>query len=61
MGEGEAEGENFVYDLQTVMPLCFTAKKCRDPEVRGKAIRFLRERLRREGFWDSVVAARVCE
>jgi hypothetical protein len=60
-GKGKEVGGEYVFDLQTVMPLDLTAKKCRDPVVRRDAIRLLRSRPRREGFWDSVVAARVCE
>lgn len=60
-GKGKLASGEYVFDLQTVMPLDLTAKKCRHPLVRRKAIRLLRSRPRREGFWDSVVAAEVCE
>jgi hypothetical protein len=59
--EGSGDGEMFVFDMQCVMPLDFVAKKCRDPVMRRKAISLLKFRPRREAFWDSVIAARVCE
>lgn len=49
----------FAFDLQNVWPLFLVAKKCRDPGVRREAIRLLSEWPRREGIWDSVVAAAV--
>jgi hypothetical protein len=62
-GHGEREGDEevFLFDMQWVMPLDFTAKKCRDPVLRRRAIRLLKARPRRELFWDSVIAMKVCE
>ena len=51
----------FTFDLKTVWLLDNVAKKCRHPIVRRNAIRLLRLRPRREGIWDSVIAANVCE
>jgi hypothetical protein len=61
--EANSDGhkEVFAFDIQSVMPLDWAAKKCRDPVVRRRAIRLLKARPRREGFWDSIVAAKVCE
>lgn len=58
---GDEDGETFVVDMQTVMILDYVGKKCRVPWVRRKAIMLLRTRPRREAFWDSLVAASVCE
>jgi len=58
---GDGEGEVYVFDMQSVMPLDFIARKCRDPMLRRRAIRLLKARPRRELFWDSVIAAEVCE
>jgi hypothetical protein len=65
-GKGEGVGdegsqEMFLFDLQSVMPLDFVAKKCRDPALRRTAIWHMKARPRRETFWDSFVAATVCE
>lgn len=49
----------FAFDLQNVWPLFLVAKKCRERNVRREAIRLLAEWPRREGIWDSVVAAAV--
>jgi hypothetical protein len=60
-GDGDGDGEVFLFDMQWVMPLDFTAKKCRNPVLRRRAIRLLKARPRRELFWDSVIAVKVCE
>jgi hypothetical protein len=65
-GKGESVGdeggqEMFHFDMQTVMPLDFVAKKCRDPALRRRAIWHMKARPRRETFWDSFVAATVWE
>lgn len=49
----------FAFDMQNVWPLFVVAKKCRDPVVRREAVRLLIEWPRREGIWDSVVAAAI--
>jgi hypothetical protein len=59
--DGDGDGEAFLFDMQWVMPLDFTAKKCRNPALRRRAIRLLKARPRRELFWDSVIAVKVCE
>ena len=50
----------FTFDLQSVLPLDIVAKKCRDPLLRREAIRLLVSRPRREGIWDSLLAAKIC-
>ncbi|KUJ06882.1 uncharacterized protein LY89DRAFT_726283 [Mollisia scopiformis] len=51
----------FSFDLRTVWPLDVVAKKCRVSAMRWRAIQLLKEKPRREGIWDSVVAAMVGE
>ena len=51
----------FLFDMETVSPLYYIAIKCRHPVVRRRAIRLLRRNVRREGLWDSNVAAAIAE
>jgi hypothetical protein len=51
----------FTFDLQTLWPLDLVAKKCRDRKVRREAIRLMKIKPRREGIWDSMIAASICE
>jgi hypothetical protein len=65
-GKGESirdEGaqEMFLFDMQSVMPLDFVAKKCRDPALRRRAIWYLKARPRRETFWDTFITVTVSE
>jgi hypothetical protein len=41
--------------------LYFVGSKCRDPDLRRQTLDILRETLRREGAWDSMVSARIIE
>ena len=50
---------SFSADLGIVPPLFVVATKCRDPVVRRQAIRVLKGSARREGMWDSELAARI--
>lgn len=52
-------GSIFTFDLQTVWPLDIVAKKCRESFVRREAIRLLACKPRREGIWDSLLAAKI--
>ncbi|KUJ09974.1 uncharacterized protein LY89DRAFT_267533 [Mollisia scopiformis] len=54
------ESSKFVLSAHTIVVLDLVAKKCRDPEVRREAIKLLGEKPRREAFWDSVMAAKIC-
>jgi hypothetical protein len=51
----------FTLDFGLVGPLYDTARVCRDPYIRRKAIHLLRTYPRREGLWDSLLAARSAE
>ncbi|OTB07766.1 hypothetical protein M426DRAFT_52885 [Hypoxylon sp. CI-4A] len=50
---------SFSADLGIVPPLFVVATKCRDPVIRRQAIQLLRTSSRREGMWDSELAARI--
>ncbi|KAI1501099.1 hypothetical protein F5X99DRAFT_212928 [Biscogniauxia marginata] len=50
---------SFSADLGVVPPLFVVATKCRDPLTRRQAIQLLRTSSRREGMWDSELAARI--
>ncbi len=50
---------SFSADLGIVPPLFVVATKCRDPRTRRQAIQLLRTSSRREGMWDSELAARI--
>ncbi|KAL1869708.1 hypothetical protein VTK73DRAFT_3012 [Phialemonium thermophilum] len=50
---------SFSADLGIVPPLFVVATKCRDPLLRRQAIQLLRSSSRREGMWDSELAARI--
>lgn len=50
----------FTFNMQCILPLEFTARKCRDPLLRREALRLLIAKPRREGLWDSTMAARIC-
>jgi hypothetical protein len=51
----------FLLDMELVSPVYFVAVKCRHPQVRRRAIRLLRALHRREGYFDSDLAAAVAE
>ncbi len=50
---------SFSADLGIVPPLYVVATKCREPQIRRQAIQLLRSSARREGMWDSELAARI--
>jgi len=50
---------SFSADLGIVPPLFVVATKCRDPVLRRQAIQLLKSSSRREGMWDSELAARI--
>jgi hypothetical protein len=52
---------HFTLDVGIVGPLYDTARICRDPLIRRKAINLLRQYPCREGLWDSLLAARAAE
>jgi hypothetical protein len=50
---------SFSADLGIVPPLFVVATKCRDPVTRRQAVQLLMSSSRREGMWDSELAARI--
>lgn len=57
---GHSEKSNFTCAFRAILPLDLVAKKCRDPAIRREAIQLLLGKPRREVFWDSITAAKVC-
>ncbi|KAK3700987.1 hypothetical protein LTR37_015693 [Vermiconidia calcicola] len=51
----------FLFDMEIVSPLYYVAGKCRHPVIRRRALAVLKKTQRREGLWDSNVAAAVAE
>jgi hypothetical protein len=51
----------FSFDLGLIASLFYTATKCRDPDIRRKAVACLRIVPAREGVWDANEAALVAE
>ncbi|KAH6696759.1 hypothetical protein BKA61DRAFT_248791 [Leptodontidium sp. MPI-SDFR-AT-0119] len=49
----------FVFGSHCVLALFVVSLRCRDPEVRRRAISLLVKHPRREGLWDSLMAATV--
>ena len=54
-----SQSRSFSFDLGYMIPLFFTATRCRDPFIRRRAIKILRSCPRQEGVWESVAAAAV--
>jgi hypothetical protein len=52
---------SFTFDTEVILPLASTVIKCRDGQVRRKAIALLRSAHRQEGIWNSLLTARVAE
>ncbi|KAF2722659.1 hypothetical protein K431DRAFT_283797 [Polychaeton citri CBS 116435] len=52
---------SFLFDMEMVSPLYWVGIKCRHPRTRRRAIAVLRSVHRREGLWDSNMAAAVAQ
>ncbi|KAH6682219.1 C6 zinc finger domain protein [Plectosphaerella plurivora] len=48
-----------IIDMGCVIPLYYTALKCREHTLRQKAVIFLESTFHREGVWDAAMTARV--
>jgi hypothetical protein len=55
------QANTFLLEVETVGPLYWICVKCRHPAVRRRAIAVLRSMHRREGVWDSDIAAVVAD
>lgn len=51
----------FLFDMEIVSPLYYIASRCRHPLLRRRAIALLKQTQRREGLWDSNMAAAIAE
>ena len=59
--QSSVESNMFLLDMELVSPTYLVAVKCRHPRVRRRAIALLRTLRRREGFFDSALAAALAE
>lgn len=57
----ESKRPSFMLDTGIIMPLATVALKCRDNQVRRKAIALLKSAHRQEGIWNSLLTAKVAE
>lgn len=51
----------FSADMGVIPPLYFVALKCRDWELRSRAISQLRDVPHREGVWDGILASKIAQ
>jgi len=59
--KAEKESTGFCYSVGVIVPLQFTAQKCRFRSIRRKAIALLLGTARREGVWDSLLFGKMME
>jgi len=57
----ETHTSSFLFDMETVSPIYYVATNCRHPLIRRRATAVLRSSLRREGLWDSLMAAAIAD
>jgi hypothetical protein len=57
----DTESSGMTVDMGWIPPLYYTALKCRVPRIRSHAIRLLQSVPRKEGVWDSRLAANIAE
>lgn len=57
----DLNSSSFLFDMEIVSPIYFIGIKCRHPQIRRRAIRLLQGTWRREGLWDSHMAAAIAE
>ncbi|ESZ91082.1 hypothetical protein SBOR_8545 [Sclerotinia borealis F-4128] len=50
----------FSFDIGIVPPLHVVATKCREPNIRRRAVKLLFRSPRQEGMWDGILSARIC-
>ena len=55
------DSSTFLFDMEIVSPLYYVGTKCRHPVIRRRAIEILKRTRRREGLWDSNMAAAIAE
>ena len=60
-GTSDKRKIEFSLDVSLVSPVYAVAHKCREPNLRRRAIAILKKAQRQEGLWDSTIAARVAE
>lgn len=55
----DLNSSSFLFDMEIVSPIYFIGIKCRHPQIRRRAIKLLQGTWRREGLWDSHMAAAI--
>lgn len=55
----ELNSSTFLFDMEIVSPIYYVCLKCRHPQLRRRAITVLAGAWRREGLWDSNMAAAI--
>jgi hypothetical protein len=58
MGQSDQK-PSYIFDTNIIPPLYMAATRCRDPELRRRALDLLWNLKSREGIWDSNVAAAI--
>lgn len=53
------QSSRFSFDIGIVPPLHVVATKCREPNIRRRAVDLLFKSPRQEGMWDGVLSARI--
>lgn len=57
----DLNSSTFLFDMEIVSPIYFVGVKCRHPQLRRRAINVLAGTWRREGLWDSNMAAAIAQ
>lgn len=57
----DLNSSTFLFDMEIVSPIYFVGVKCRHPQLRRRAINVLSGTWRREGLWDSNLAAVIAQ
>jgi len=55
----EASSPNSILDIGWIVPLYFTAVKCRNHRIRHQAVRLLESAIHKEGIWNATLAVAV--
>ena len=52
---------SFSMELGYITPIIFATTRCRDPQLRRRALKVLRSTPRFEGSWQSILSANICD
>jgi hypothetical protein len=59
--DGPERLASFGFEMGVIIPIYVTALKCRNLQIRQRALNILSASPRREGFWDSRLAVKMAE